>query len=118
MRRLLIAPGRGATLRWGGSRASVRRECEFGKRWLSNLLSLNEFHDVADHTLESLMDKLGPVEDSIEDVDISYAVPMRFCLILTTLQQGVLTVDLGKNGIWVINKQTPNRQIWWSSPIR
>ena len=30
---------------------------------------------------------------------------------------GVLTLDLGKRGTWVINKQTPNKQMWWSSPI-
>ena len=30
---------------------------------------------------------------------------------------GVLTIDLGQKGTFVINKQTPNRQIWWSSPI-
>jgi hypothetical protein len=33
-------------------------------------------------------------------------------------QSGVLTVKLGKHGTYVINKQTPNRQIWLSSPIR
>ena len=27
------------------------------------------------------------------------------------------TVNLGPSGTWVINKQTPNRQIWWSSPL-
>ena len=33
-------------------------------------------------------------------------------------QQGVLTVKLGQKGTYVINKQTPNRQIWMSSPVR
>lgn len=33
-------------------------------------------------------------------------------------QQGVLKIDLGESGTWVINRQIPNRQIWWSSPIR
>ena len=33
------------------------------------------------------------------------------------LQQGVLTVRLGELGTYVINKQTPNRQIWMSSPV-
>jgi frataxin len=32
-------------------------------------------------------------------------------------QQGVLTVKLGSHGTYVINKQTPNRQIWLSSPL-
>jgi len=31
---------------------------------------------------------------------------------------GVLTVNLGPGrGTWVINKQRPNRQLWWSSPV-
>jgi len=34
------------------------------------------------------------------------------------LQSGVLTVKLGRRGTYVINKQTPNRQIWLSSPVR
>ena len=34
-----------------------------------------------------------------------------------TCAYGVLTIDLGKRGTWVINKQTPNQQIWWSSPL-
>lgn len=33
-------------------------------------------------------------------------------------QQGVLKIDLGEDGTWVINRQIPNRQLWWSSPIR
>ncbi|KAF1786674.1 Frataxin conserved site [Phytophthora cactorum] len=31
--------------------------------------------------------------------------------------QGVLKIDLGEHGTWVINRQVPNRQIWWSSPV-
>lgn len=30
---------------------------------------------------------------------------------------GVMTVKLGSLGTYVINKQTPNRQIWMSSPL-
>jgi len=30
---------------------------------------------------------------------------------------GVLTLSLGKRGTWVINKQKPNAQVWWSSPV-
>ena len=33
------------------------------------------------------------------------------------LSDGVLNVQLGEHGHWVINKQTPNEQIWWSSPL-
>ena len=34
------------------------------------------------------------------------------------LQDGVLTISLGSSyGTYVINRQTPNKQIWLSSPI-
>lgn len=36
---------------------------------------------------------------------------------LPCLQQGVLTLVLGGKGTYVINKQAPNREIWWSSPL-
>eukprot|EP00873_Tetraselmis_striata_P037487 jgi/Tetstr1/457751/TSEL_044296.t1 len=31
--------------------------------------------------------------------------------------QGVLTIKLGAKGTFVLNKQTPNKQIWLSSPV-
>lgn len=65
------------------------------------------FHKVADRALEELYDGLGAVEAKVDDCDI-------------TLSQGVLNVSLGNEypgKAWVINKQTPNRQIWWSSPL-
>ena len=34
-----------------------------------------------------------------------------------TLASGVLTLSLEGHGTYVINKQSPNRQIWLSSPI-
>jgi len=33
-----------------------------------------------------------------------------------TLANGVLTLQLSQHGTYVINKQTPNRQLWLSSP--
>lgn len=39
-------------------------------------------------------------------------------VLLMYVQQGVLSVTIEEVGSWVINKQTPNRQLWWSSPIR
>lgn len=33
------------------------------------------------------------------------------------LSDGVLTINLGSAGTYVINKQTANKQIWYSSPI-
>jgi frataxin len=34
-----------------------------------------------------------------------------------TYHEGILSVKLGKLGTYVLNKQTPNRQIWFSSPM-
>ena len=33
------------------------------------------------------------------------------------LDSGVLSLSLGSRGSYVLNKQVPNRQIWWSSPL-
>jgi frataxin len=65
------------------------------------------FHKICDTTLEQIADSLSGLDSSLDDVDIN-------------LSQGVLSVNLGPefgNKTWVINKQTPNRQIWWSSPV-
>jgi len=70
-----------------------------------------DFHDLADETLETIQDELDdlfenattPVENG-DEIEINYS-------------SGVLTISLGANGTWVLNKQTPNRQIWWSSPL-
>ena len=67
----------------------------------------NQYHIIADATFDQLLEYLSPVEDSedLDDVDINFS-------------QGVMAIKLGPGfGTWVINKQTPNRQIWWSSPI-
>nr|XP_020667091.1 frataxin, mitochondrial-like [Pogona vitticeps] len=71
--------------------------------------SLDEttYEKLAEETLESLMDFFDDLADkpfTPEDYDVSFG-------------SGVLTVKLGGNmGTYVINKQTPNKQIWLSSP--
>ena len=64
------------------------------------------YHNIADETLEELQDA---VEHALEDSSIP-----DFEIVLAN---GVLTLTLPPHGTWVINKQTPNRQLWWSSPI-
>ncbi|XP_063151188.1 frataxin, mitochondrial [Candoia aspera] len=72
--------------------------------------SLNEttYEKLAEETLESLTDFFEDLADkpfTSEDYDVSFG-------------NGVLTIKLGGNmGTYVINKQTPNKQIWLSSPI-
>ena len=66
-----------------------------------------EFHAAADELLARVEAALAPLEDAGlgDDFDASSAA-------------GVLTLRLGgSRGTYVLNKQTPNRQIWWSSPV-
>ena len=77
------------------------------KRWFQSEV---QFHSVADESLESILDELEcAFEDNLSSAaddfpELNYAA-------------GVLTMRLPPHGTWVLNKQTPNRQIWWSSPI-
>ncbi|KAI8558371.1 hypothetical protein RHMOL_Rhmol04G0086500 [Rhododendron molle] len=72
----------------------------------SSLLQEEEFHKLADSTIHDLLEKLEEYGDSvdIDDFDIDYG-------------NEVLTLKLGTLGTYVVNKQTPNRQIWMSSPL-
>ena len=64
------------------------------------------FHKIADITLDDVSERVEEYIDNLDldDTDIEYS-------------QGVLTVKLGGLGTYVINKQTPNKQIWMSSPV-
>ncbi|KAF8895048.1 hypothetical protein CPB84DRAFT_1782514 [Gymnopilus junonius] len=69
-------------------------------------LSMEEYHSLADKAMEDL---LAAMEDLVElrgeaDQEVDY-------------HTGVLTLNLGHSGTYVINKQPPNKQIWLSSPI-
>lgn len=37
-------------------------------------LNLNEYHEITENTLNNILDKCNVIEESIEDVDITYAV--------------------------------------------
>lgn len=68
--------------------------------------SEGEYHTVADETLEDLQDA---VEGALEDANIP-----EFEI---TFASGVMTLVMPPTGTWVINKQSPNQQLWWSSPL-
>ncbi|CAL5336600.1 unnamed protein product [Camellia sinensis] len=70
------------------------------------VLQEDEFHNLADSTIHGLLEKLEEYGDSvdIDGFDIDYG-------------NQVLTMKLGASGTYVLNKQTPNRQIWLSSPV-
>jgi len=63
-----------------------------------------QFHALADATLDALELNVTALEDATPGFDLSHAM-------------GVLTLRLGAKGTYVLNKQAPNRQIWWSSPV-
>lgn len=58
------------------------------------------FENLADQTLAKLEAR---IEDNL-DVDVE-------------LRGGILTIELDDGRQYVINKHTPNRQIWLSSPV-
>ncbi|XP_031834467.1 frataxin isoform X1 [Nomia melanderi] len=66
-----------------------------------------QFEKVSDETLDSLteyFDELIEKAAHLTEADVSYG-------------DGVLTIKFGKTyGTYVINRQTPNKQIWLSSP--
>jgi frataxin len=66
---------------------------------------MEEYHAKADHAMEELLATMEDLLDSIgrPDWEVDY-------------HSGVLTLKLGSNGTYVINKQPPNKQIWLSSP--
>lgn len=72
----------------------------------SSLLQEGDFHRLADSTIHSLQEKFEDYGDSVDldGFDIDYG-------------NDVLTVKLGELGTYVLNKQTPNRQLWLSSPV-
>ncbi len=59
------------------------------------------FENLAEATLARLE---AQIEDALDDVDVE-------------LRGGILTLELDDGRQYVINKHTPNRQIWLSSPI-
>jgi frataxin-like iron-binding protein CyaY len=80
------------------------------------------FNNEADTTLE---DCSQVIEEALEghigeELDVTYSVRRNIEELEseTYVQDGILTINLGDFGTYVLNKQTPNRQIWFSSPVR
>jgi len=72
----------------------------------SAIFSEKEFHSIANETLDHLQEKIEAYGEDldVDGFDLDYS-------------DGVMTVRLGDLGTYVINKQTPNRQLWLSSPV-
>ncbi|PPQ90470.1 hypothetical protein CVT25_014988 [Psilocybe cyanescens] len=68
-------------------------------------ISVEEYHALADKVMDRLLESLEELVETCGDADqeVDY-------------HSGVLTLNLGQYGTYVINKQPPNKQIWLSSP--
>ena len=102
------------------------------------------FHEVADETLENVFEALGEAEDEGCAMEVSISqggqwraprlrlhphaichrsdpnIPLPAAIIALPpppLHLPVLNVVTEEHGSWVLNKQAPNQQIWWSSPL-
>ncbi|KAN0135569.1 hypothetical protein V8E53_006460 [Lactarius tabidus] len=64
------------------------------------------YEKLADTTMEELLDGLQNILDSHGDTSLE-----------VEYHSGVITLELGQHGTYVINKQPPNKQIWLSSPV-
>uniref|UniRef100_A0A1A9Z9R1 ferroxidase n=1 Tax=Glossina pallidipes TaxID=7398 RepID=A0A1A9Z9R1_GLOPL len=75
---------------------------------VDSVLDQSTYEKVCAITLDGLneyLERLIETVDYLPGSDIGYS-------------DGVLTVNLGpKHGVYVINRQTPNKQIWLSSPF-
>ena len=80
-------------------------------------VSESKYHTIADETLETIQDTMDELFDMDNDDDnddnddnvIEYEVNLASGVL------NIIVVDLTKTNMkntWVINKQTPNRQIW------
>lgn len=65
-------------------------------------MDATEFENLAERTLENLFDAIDEAIGDSTDVDF---------------ENGILTIELEDGRQYVINKHTPNMQIWLSSPI-
>jgi frataxin len=76
------------------------------------------YHSVADETLHSVQDAVEAfLEDHYDAAGVTAKEKDEEDIPEVNYANGVLTIYLPPHGTYVINKQTPNQQLWWSSPI-
>ncbi|XP_077988404.1 frataxin, mitochondrial-like [Glandiceps talaboti] len=85
----------------------LKRNCSSGKNSENSILDEITYEKIADDTMDILSEYFESFDDLSETTD-------EYDVLFTS---GVLTVKVGGSvGTYVINKQTPNKQIWLSSP--
>nr|ANM86763.1 frataxin [Stygiella incarcerata] len=74
------------------------------KSWLSLVDDIGTYKHLVDGVLHCIGDRLELMMEDVEGLDVN-------------VEDGVLTIELpNRSGTYVINKQDPSRQIWFSSP--
>ena len=76
----------------------------------------NEYNRLVDEELDSIENALDTICDDVDNLD--YNIAVLIIIRKNNEQSGVLSINMGSKGAYVINKQSPNKQIWWASPIR
>ncbi|KAK7064419.1 mitochondrial iron uptake protein, partial [Favolaschia claudopus] len=69
-------------------------------------LSTERYNRLSDEAMDELLHALESIVESLDNS--TYEVEYH---------SGVLTLQLGDKGTYVVNKQPPNKQIWLSSPF-
>ncbi|KAE8352357.1 hypothetical protein BDV28DRAFT_135239 [Aspergillus coremiiformis] len=67
-------------------------------------LTDGQYHEYAEHYLNVLQGEIEKVQEEGADIEAEYSA-------------GVLNIILPGVGVYVLNKQPPNKQIWLSSPV-
>ncbi|KAI1139953.1 Frataxin-like domain-containing protein [Hypoxylon sp. FL0543] len=67
-------------------------------------ITMAQYHDLADEYLDTVLAKFEEKQDEQGEIDVEYS-------------SGVMTVKIPKLGVYIVNKQPPNKQIWLSSPV-
>lgn len=65
-------------------------------------MDASSFEQIANETLENLLDSIEEALGDQLDID---------------LEGGILNIELDAGGVYIINKHAPNKQIWMSSPV-
>ncbi|KAJ7130118.1 hypothetical protein C8R43DRAFT_896379 [Mycena crocata] len=86
--------------RWGRQMSTPPQQINISE------LSTERYNLVSDTAMDNLLHALENLVDSLGNP--TYEVEYH---------SGVLTLQLGDKGTYVINKQPPNKQIWLSSPF-
>ncbi|KAA0714311.1 Frataxin, mitochondrial [Triplophysa tibetana] len=97
----------------GGHTHSKRREFNLSTPFME--VNTDQFRELTEREYEKLADEtLDALAEFLEDLADESFTGMDYDVVFSG---GVLTMKVGSgHGTYVINKQTPNQQIWLSSP--